>query len=31
VPGSPDVVTNAEEILILCGEMEPSAHRDPEG
>jgi tetratricopeptide (TPR) repeat protein len=31
VPGSPDVVTNAEEILILCGELPPRPTETPEG
>jgi len=31
VPGNPDVVTNAEEILILCGELPPRPTETPEG
>jgi tetratricopeptide (TPR) repeat protein len=31
VPGNPDAVTNAEEILILCGELPPRPTETPEG
>jgi tetratricopeptide (TPR) repeat protein len=31
VPGEQDAVTNAEEILILCGEMQPRPTETPEG